>query len=244
MKQPLIQLKNVCKQFGSNIVLSNANLSIYKGEVITIIGKSGGGKSVLLKHIIGLIEPDSGKILFNGQQVSDMNKKDKKSFKKKISYMFQNGALFDYMTILDNIALPLRETTSLRESEIRERVHNMLQLLDLHDINDKYPSQISGGMQKRVAMARALVINPEIVLFDEPTTGLDPIRKNAVHNMIADYQKKFEFTGVLVSHEIPDIFYISQRIAMLSNGTILFEGTPDEIRSSTDPEIRQFIQGF
>ena len=237
----MIQLQKVCKKFGQNIVLHNANLNIYKGEVTTIIGKSGGGKSVLLKHIIGLMEPDSGKILFKGRQVSEMNKKERYMLKKKFSYMFQGSALFDYMTVLDNIALPLRETTPLRESEILDRAHNMLKQLDLHEIDDKYPSQISGGMKKRVAMARALVTDPEIVLFDEPTTGLDPIRKNAVHSMISSYQKKFEFTGVLVSHEIPDIFYISQRVAMLDNGTILFEGTPDEIQRSNKPEIRQFI---
>jgi phospholipid/cholesterol/gamma-HCH transport system ATP-binding protein len=244
MDQPLVQLKNVCKKFGQNVVLRNVNLSIYKGEVTTIIGKSGGGKSVLLKHIIGLMEPDSGQILFNGRQVSEMDKKERHKLKKKFSYMFQGTALFDYMTVLDNIALPLRETTSMRESEILDRVHNMLEQLDLHEIDGKYPSQLSGGMKKRVAMARALITEPEIVLFDEPTTGLDPIRKNAVHSMISSYQKKFEYTGVLVSHEIPDIFYISQRVAMLDNGTILFEGTTDELQRSSEPKIRQFIHGF
>ena len=239
----MIKFENVCKKFGQNVVLRNANLNIYKGEVTTIIGKSGVGKSVLLKHIIGLMEPDSGKILFKGRQVSEMDKKERHKLKKKFSYMFQGTALFDYMTVLDNIALPLRETTSMRESEILDRAHNMLRQLDLHEIDDKYPSQLSGGMKKRVAMARALVTEPEIVLFDEPTTGLDPIRKNAVHSMISGYQKKFEFTGVLVSHEIPDIFYISQRVAMLDNGTILFEGTADEIQRSDEPEIRQFIHG-
>ena len=239
----MIKFENVCKKFGRNIVLHNTNLSIYKGEVTTIIGKSGVGKSVLLKHIIGLMEPDSGEILFNGRRIAEMDKKERRRLKKKFSYMFQGTALFDYMTVLDNIALPLRETTSMRESEILDRAHNMLAQLDLHEIDDKYPSQLSGGMKKRVAMARALVTEPEIVLFDEPTTGLDPIRKNAVHSMISGYQKKFEFTGVLVSHEIPDIFYISQRVAMLDNGTILFEGTADEIQRSAEPEIRQFIHG-
>jgi phospholipid/cholesterol/gamma-HCH transport system ATP-binding protein len=243
MDRPLIKFESVCKKFGRNIVLNNTNLSIYKGEVTTIIGKSGVGKSVLLKHIIGLMEPDSGEILFNGRRIAEMDKKERRRFKKKISYMFQGTALFDYMTVLDNIALPLRETTPMRESEILDRAHKMLQQLDLHEIDDKYPSQLSGGMKKRVAMARALVTEPEIVLFDEPTTGLDPIRKNAVHSMISGYQKKFEFTGVLVSHEIPDIFYISQRVAMLDNGTILFEGTADEIRRSADPVILQFIHG-
>lgn len=243
MEKPLIELIDISKKFGDNIVLKNANLKIYQGEITTIIGKSGVGKSVLLKHIIGLIQPDSGAILFKGQPISTMGKTKKKKLKKRFSYMFQGNALFDFMTVFDNIALPLRETTSLSENEISHRVNEKMDILDLQNINNKYPSQISGGMQKRVSMARALISNPEIVLFDEPTTGLDPIRKNAVHNMISDYQKKFEFTGVLVSHEIPDIFFISQRVAMLSEGRIIFTGTPDEIIMNPDPAIQQFIHG-
>lgn len=244
MKQPLIQFKKIFKTFGANQVLNGVDLRIYKGEITTVIGKSGGGKSVLLKHIIGLIEPDSGMILFEGQPVSKMRKAEKRAMKKKFSYMFQGTALFDSMTVFDNIALPLRERTSLREAEIGIRVGDKMQQLDLQEINDKYPSQISGGMKKRVALARALITNPEIVLFDEPTTGLDPIRKNAVHSMISDYQKKFGFTGVVVSHEIPDVFYISQRVAMLNEGKILFEGTPDDIQRASNPLVRWFIQGM
>ncbi len=244
MKQPLIQFKKIFKAFGANQVLNGVDLRIYKGEITTVIGKSGGGKSVLLKHIIGLIEPDSGMILFEGQPVSKMKKAEKRAMKKKFSYMFQGTALFDSMTVFDNIALPLRERTSLREAEIGTRVRDKMQQLDLQEIDDKYPSQLSGGMKKRVALARALITNPEIVLFDEPTTGLDPIRKNAVHSMISDYQKKFGFTGVVISHEIPDVFYISQRVAMLNEGKILFEGTPDDIQRASNPLVRWFIQGM
>jgi phospholipid/cholesterol/gamma-HCH transport system ATP-binding protein len=244
MNKPLIQLENVFKSFGENRVLRGANLSIYRGEILTIIGKSGGGKSVLLKHIIGLIEPDSGRILFEGRPIAEMKKAEKKALKKKFSYMFQGTALFDSMTVFDNIALPLKETTSLSEAKISKRVLEKMKQLDLHDIDDKYPSQLSGGMKKRVALARALVTEPEIVLFDEPTTGLDPIRKNAVQTMISEYQSKFGFTGVVVSHEIPDIFYISQRIAMLDEGRIIFEGSPREIQQVSDTLVRQFIQGL
>jgi phospholipid/cholesterol/gamma-HCH transport system ATP-binding protein len=244
MELPLIQLIDVHKTFGDNKVLNGANLSIFEGQVATIIGKSGGGKSVLLKHIIGLMEPDSGKILFRGHSLSEMQKAEKKTFKRKFSYVFQGTALFDSITVFENIALPLKEKTSFKKAKIAGRVREKMDQLDLQGIDNKYPSQISGGMKKRVALARALVTDPEIVLFDEPTTGLDPIRKNAVHKMISDYQKQFGFTGVVVSHEIPDIFYISQRVAMLEEGRILFEGSPEEIQQTSNSVVQEFIHGL
>ena len=244
MKKPLIEFENVFKKFGRNQILNGVNLSIYRGEVTTIIGKSGVGKSVLLKHIIGLLKHDSGRILYQGQPLSEMQKSARKVFKNKISYLFQGSALFDSLSVVENIALPLKEKQSLPAAEIKKRIRNTMQKLDLRDIDDKYPSQLSGGMQKRVALARALVTDPEIVLFDEPTTGLDPIRKNAVHSMIADYQKRFGFTGVVVSHEIPDIFYFSQRVAMLEEGRVIIEGTPQEVQQTNDPEVQQFIRGL
>ncbi len=238
---PLIQLNNICKTFGSNQVLKNVNLSIYKGEITTIIGKSGGGKSVLLKHIIGLLSPDSGSILFNGKPLYHRNKAERSKLKQKFSYMFQDSALFDSMSVFDNIALPLKEASRMKPSEIRTRVEKRLDQLDLKGIEEKYPGELSGGMKKRVALARALVTDPEIVLFDEPTTGLDPIRKKAVLQMISDYQKQFGFTGIMVSHEIPDIFTISQRVAMLSDGEIIFEGSSDDLLNDQEPAIRAFI---
>jgi phospholipid/cholesterol/gamma-HCH transport system ATP-binding protein len=244
MNEPLIQFENVSKRFGEQVILQNANLSIFKGEVTTIIGKSGVGKSVLLKHIIGLIEPDSGQVLFDGTPLSKMAKNERRVLKRKFSYMFQNTALFDSMTVFENIALPLKETTRLPDIDIRQMVNDMMERVDLEDIEEKYPSQLSGGMKKRVALARALITDPQTVLFDEPTTGLDPIRKNAVHSMISDYQRKFGFTGIVVSHEIPDVFYISQRIAMLGGGEIVFQGTPEEIQDVADPEVRSFVHGL
>jgi phospholipid/cholesterol/gamma-HCH transport system ATP-binding protein len=244
MKTPLIQLNDIYKTFGANRVLDGITLSIYQGEITTIIGKSGGGKSVLLKHIIGLLEPDAGHILFNGHPLSEMKRPERKILKRKFSYMFQGNALFDSLTVYENVALPLKETAVLPEKEIRRRAAEKMAHLDILGNEDKYPSQLSGGMRKRVALARALMTDPEIILFDEPTTGLDPIRKNAVLSMISDYQKKFGFTGVVVSHEIPDIFYISQRIAMLNDGRILFEGSPEEIQRSPVTEIRNFIYGY
>jgi len=242
MKQPVIQLENVSKRLGGLQVLDGTNLDIHKGEITTVIGKSGVGKTVLLKHIIGLMEPDSGEVLFEGRPISAMKKNEKRALKRKVSYMFQGDALFDFMTVYDNIALPLKERTALKDREIRKRVQTRMQQLDIEQTDEKYPSQLSGGMKKRVALARALVTDPEIVLFDEPTTGLDPIRKSAVHHLISEFQKKFEFTGVVVSHEIPDIFYISQRIAVLNNGRIHFAGNPEEIQQSNDPMIQEFIR--
>lgn len=241
--EPLIQFRRVYKRFGDNTVLNGVDLSIYRGQVTTIIGKSGIGKSVLLKHIIGLLEPDAGDILFQGQALNRMSASQRKAVKLKFSYMFQGTALFDSMTVYDNVALPLKERGRLPHREIADRVRERLTQLDLVGIEEKYPSQLSGGMKKRVAMARALVTNPEIVLFDEPTTGLDPIRKNAAHAMIAEYQGAFGFTGVMVSHEIPDVFEISQRIALLDNGRIIFEGSPQEIQHNDEPAIQAFIRG-
>jgi len=244
MTNPLIQFDKVSKSFGTNHVLHDVAFSVKHGEIAAIIGKSGTGKSVLLKHIIGLIHPDSGSVLFNGKDTSVMTRAERRAFKNSMSYMFQGNALFDSMTIFDNIALPLMENTSLSRKKISEKVREKTDQLDLYDIDNKYPSQISGGMKKRVALARALITDPKIVLFDEPTTGLDPIRKHAVHQMICDYQREFGFTGIMVSHEIPDIFHITQRIIMLDEGMVIFEGSPDDIRQATNPAIVEFIKGL
>ena len=243
MTIPLIQFQNISKKFGKQVILDNVNLSINKGEITSIIGKSGVGKTILLKHIIGLVEPDSGTILYQGMPLFKMDRKKKISIKRKFSYMFQGTALFDSMSVFENIALPLKEKNSLSETKIHNRVMSKIEQLDLQEIDQKYPSQLSGGMKKRVALARALITEPEIILFDEPTTGLDPIRKNAVHSMIADYQRKFDFTGIIVSHEIPDIFYLSQRLVMLHEGKILFNGSPNDLRNNNDPIVKEFTSG-
>jgi phospholipid/cholesterol/gamma-HCH transport system ATP-binding protein len=244
MAIPLIELKNVKKTFGSNQVLADVNLTIPDGKITTIIGKSGMGKSVLLKHIIGLLSPDEGSILYQGHPLSSMKRAERKSLKMKFSYMFQGTALFDSMTVFENVALPLKERRLFSKTTIIKKVREKLSQLDLNGVNNRYPAQISGGMKKRVALARALVTDPEIVLFDEPTTGLDPIRKNAAHSMILDYQKRFGFTGIVVSHEIPDIFFISDHMAMLDEGRIIFEGNSEEIQQSANPIIQQFIHGL
>lgn len=240
MKTPLIEFRNVTKCFGENTVLNKANLKIYENEVTTIIGKSGTGKSVLLKHIIGLLTPDGGNIFFRDEPINEMSRKEWDRYRMQISYMFQNNALFDSMTVFENIALPLNQTTSLKKNEIEKRVMSRTEQMELTDVVNKYPSELSGGMQKRVALARALITDPAIVLFDEPTTGQDPVRKNIILSMIARYRKQFGFTAVLISHDIPDIFYISDRILILWEGKLDFQGTFEELAKIDHPMMREF----
>lgn len=247
MEQPLIEFREVTKRFGPRTVLDRVNLQIYEGQVTTIIGLSGAGKSVLIKHIIGLLKPDEGHILFRGKPLSDMDRDELNECRAGMSYMFQDNALFDSMTVYDNVALPLRETTNLSRAEIDRRVMDRIEQTELLDAVHKYPSEISGGMQKRVALARALVTDPRIVLFDEPTSGQDPIRKNAILGMIAEYQRRFGFTAILVSHEIPDVYFISNRILALYRQKIVFQGTPEELEQFEHPfkdEVIQSLEGL
>ncbi len=244
MDTPLIEFRDVVKGFGDRTILNGVDLKIYKGQITTLIGKSGTGKSVLLKHIIGLLSPDSGSILFDGKPVENMTKKELDNYKSRISYMFQSNALFDSMTVFENISLPLQQTTRMRKKEITTRVMNRINQMELQDVVHRYPSELSGGMQKRVALARALVTDPEIVLFDEPTTGQDPIRRNSILTMIARYKKKFGFTAILISHDIPDMFFISDRILLLWEGKIAFQGTYEESIAFEHPMIDEFLHSL
>ncbi|NMC96545.1 MAG: ATP-binding cassette domain-containing protein [Deltaproteobacteria bacterium] len=247
MNTPLIEFKNITKRFGEQTVLDQVNLQIYEGEVTTIIGLSGSGKSVLLKHIIGLLKPDEGTILFRGEPINDMKKTELAEAMSKISYMFQSNALFGSMTVYENIALPLLENTAMKKNEIHDRVMARIEQTELTEAAQKYPSELSGGMQKRAALARALITDPQVVLFDEPTTGQDPVRKNAILSMIAQYQKKFNFTAVMVSHEIPDVYFISNRILALYDKSIVFQGTPEELSNFDHPfndEVIRSLEGL
>lgn len=239
----MIQLTNLHKTFGSQKVLNGLNLTIPDGQITAIIGPSGEGKSVLLRHIIGLMQPDSGQITVDGENIIGIRRSEMNRIREKFGMLFQNAALFDSMNVYENVAFPLKEKTTLSKAEIRTRVLAALEDVGLKNVEQKFTDELSGGMKKRVGLARALLLNPEIILFDEPTTGLDPIIKRAIHQLIKETHDKFGFTAVIVSHEIPDIFDIAQNVAMLFRGEILQFGTSDEIKNSTHPVVKQFISG-
>lgn len=239
----MIKLRNVHKSFGSQKVLDGLSLDIPEGKITAIIGPSGEGKSVLLKHLIGLLQPDSGEVEVDGESIIGLRRSQLNRIREKFGMLFQNVALFDSMTCFENVAFPLQEKTKLSKGEIRSQVLSALEAVGLKNIENKFPDELSGGMKKRVGLARAVVLNPKIILFDEPTTGLDPIIKRAIHQLIKDTHVKFGFTAVIVSHEIPDIFDVAQNVAMLYKGKILQHGTPSDIKSSDHPAVRQFISG-
>jgi phospholipid/cholesterol/gamma-HCH transport system ATP-binding protein len=244
MGEPLIEFRNVTKLFGDRTILNRVNLEVHDGQVTTIIGKSGTGKSVLLKHMIGLLSPTEGNILFRGKLVDKMSRKELDELRSQFSYCFQNNALFDSLTVFENIALPLQQTTRMSKREIDGKVMERIDQLELSEVPHKYPSELSGGMQKRVALARALITDPKIVLFDEPTTGQDPIRKNAIFSMIVHNQKRFGFTTIMISHDIPDVFFISDRILVLYDGQIIFQGPYDEIDKLQHPMVDEFVKSL
>jgi phospholipid/cholesterol/gamma-HCH transport system ATP-binding protein len=239
----VIRVDRLHKRFGSQPVLRGVDLEIATGEIMVVIGRSGGGKSVLLKHLVGLLRPDAGTVTVDGTEITRLRGGELDRVRERYGVVFQGGALFDSMSVADNVAFPLREKTRLRPAEIRGRVEEKLEQVGLAGMGHKNPAEISGGMRKRVAIARALVTEPEIVFFDEPTTGLDPILVNTIHHLIVELHRKFRFTAVMVSHEIPEIFEIADRVAMLHDGTIVEVGPPDAVRASTNPIVLQFIRG-
>jgi phospholipid/cholesterol/gamma-HCH transport system ATP-binding protein len=239
----MIRLSNVYKSFGAQRVLNGLNLEIPPGQITAIIGPSGEGKSVLLRHMIGLLKPDKGEIEVDGESIVDLGRSQLNPIREKFGVLFQNAALFDSMSVFDNVAFPLREKTSLSRGDIAQRVHSALEIVGLKGVHGKFPDELSGGMRKRVGLARALLLNPKIILFDEPTTGLDPIIRRAIHQLISDSHAQFRFTAVIVSHEIPEIFDVAHHVAMLYQGKILQFGTSAQIRNSANPAVKQFING-
>lgn len=239
----MIELINIHKSFGAQTVLNGLNLQVPAGKITAIIGPSGEGKSVLLKHMIGLLNPDQGDVRVDGTSIVGLRRSQLNLVREKFAMVFQNAALFDSMTVYENIAFPLEEKTSLNRTEINVQVETALQEVGLKNINHKYPDELSGGMKKRVGIARALLLKPEIILFDEPTTGLDPVIRRAIHQLIKQTQEKFGFTAVIVSHDIPDIFEVAHHVAMLYQGEILQFGTSEEIQGSQHPVVKQFISG-
>jgi phospholipid/cholesterol/gamma-HCH transport system ATP-binding protein len=239
----MIRLVDIHKSFGKQKVLDGLNLDIEEGKTTVIIGRSGGGKSVLLKHIIGLLKPDSGEVLIDGTDLTKLDDKDLNEIRKRFGMLFQEGALFDSMNVGDNVAFPLREQTKMKEAEIHQVIVDLLRAVGLANVEHKMPSELSGGMRKRVGLARALALRPQIVLFDEPTTGLDPIMIEAINRLIIDTQKNFNLTCIVISHDLDSIFKIGHRIAMLHQGTIIEYGTPEEVRASKNPAVVQFLAG-
>jgi phospholipid/cholesterol/gamma-HCH transport system ATP-binding protein len=231
------------KKFGSQEVLKGVNLEVAKGKVTTIVGTSGCGKTVLLKHLNALLLPDRGSVWIDGTDITQLGQKDLYEMRGRFGVLFQGAALLDSMTVFDNVAFPLREKTKLGEGEIRKKVEERLDQVGLERMGYKYPAELSGGMRKRAGLARALVLDPEIVLFDEPTTGLDPVLATGIHQLISRTQKTFGFTAVVVSHTIPQVFEISDYVAILAGGVIEEMKPTPEFKASQNPVVQQFIRG-
>ncbi len=240
----MIEIINVYKSFGNRPVLDGVSLTIRDGETMVIIGRSGVGKSVLLKHIVGLIYPDQGQVIVDGQEVSNLHGKDLISFRLKIGMLFQGAALFDSMTVGENVAFTLYEHTHMSDQEIKVRVEECLGLVGLSEIERMKPSELSGGMKKRVGLARALAIKPRVILYDEPTTGVDPLMAGTINRLIVQLHDKLKVTGIAVTHDMTSAYKIADRIAMLHEGKIIEVGTTQEIKNTSNPIVRQFILGI
>ena len=241
MAEQLIGINNVYKAFDEKEVHNGVNLSIERGENITVLGGSGSGKSVLLKEITGLLKPDRGDVIIEGENIVPMNEGELVNVRKKIGMLFQGAALFDSLTVEENIAYPLRENANFPEDEIKDIVARNLELVGLPNIEDKMPSDLSGGMKKRVGLARAMAMNPQILLYDEPTTGLDPPNITRINHLIRMMQEQFGITGVIITHDVQSAFEISDRIAFLYHGKIVFTGTVDEAKNTDVKILSDFI---
>ena len=239
----MIEVRQLNKSFGAQAVLENINFRIEAGESVAIIGRSGSGKSVLLKHLIGLLQPDSGEVLIDGENIVRMNERQLLGVRRKFGMVFQGAALFDSMTVADNVAFGLRRHEHLTETEIARRVAQTLEVVDLQGTEDKNPAELSGGMRKRVGLARAIIYEPQIVLYDEPTTGLDPIVSDSIDQLILRVRDRLKVTTVVVTHDMRTARRVGQRVLMLHNKKIYANGTPDQIFDSLDPVVRQFVDG-
>ena len=238
-----IVLRDVHRAFGRNQVLRGLDLEVLDGETLSIIGFSGAGKSVILKHMVGLIQPDSGDVVVDGQNVSELDVRELNALRRDIGYVFQFAALFDSMSIADNVAMGLRRIPGMYDEEIVSRVRESLALVELEEIEDRYPSELSGGMVKRAGLARAIATRPKYLLYDEPTTGLDPVTVTVIDRLIVRMKEELGVTGIVVTHDIESAYRISDRIAMLYDGRIRTCGTVDEIKESDDLLLRSFIEG-
>ena len=239
-----IEIINLFKKFNRHAVLQGVNLTIRDGETMVIIGRSGCGKSVLLKHIIGLVRPDEGQVIVDGQEISRMNGSDLNQLRLRFGMLFQGAALFDSLTVGENVAFPLREHTAMTDDQIQKRVKECLGLVGLAGIEHLKPAELSGGMRKRVGLARALAMQARVILYDEPTTGVDPIMADTINRLIVELHDRFKVTGIVVTHDMTSAYKVGDRIAMLHEGKIAQVGTVDEIRSTNLPVVKQFILGM
>lgn len=242
-KTPLISLRNIRKSFGDLEVLRGLSLDVYRGESVVIVGASGTGKSVTVKHIIGLLQPDSGEVLIDGTDISRLGPHQLNKIRRRFGMSFQEGALFDSMSVFENIAFPLRRHTTMNESEIAQRVRECLDLVHLEAVEDLRPSELSGGMRRRVGFARAISLEPEVLLFDEPTTGLDPVISDVIAELIREMDEQLEATAVTITHDMKVAFKIADRVAMIHKGEIIEQGTPEEFQQSDNPMVQQFVEG-
>jgi len=241
MTEPMIEVRDLWKSFNGNQVLKGVNLQMEHGTTTVILGGSGSGKTVLMKHIMGLFKPDHGQVIVDGQDVTQMDRRELSRFRTRMGMVFQSSALFDSLTVFENVAFALREHTKLSEEEIADRVKEKLSVVELYGVEQKYPAELSGGMRKRVALARAIIREPKIVLYDEPTTGLDPLTTESVDEMIIGARQKLGVTSVVISHDIGSTFHIADHVAMLHDGRIVEEGPPDKVRHSQEPHTRHFL---
>ncbi len=239
----MLEVRGLVKIIGTQEILRGVDLSVAAGETLVVIGRSGGGKSVMLKHLIGLMRPTAGEILVEGENIANLSERRLGAVRRKVGILFQNGALFDSMTVADNVAFPLREAGVRDPGELSKQVGEALAVVELGGHGHKMPDSISGGMRKRVALARAIVTRPRCILYDEPTAGLDPVVSDSIDRLIQRLQKRFGVTSIVVTHDMKSAFQIADRIAYLKGGRICFVGTPDELRASPDPDVQDFIAG-
>lgn len=238
-----IQLLDVRKAFGEKVVLRGVSLEVREGETVAIIGGSGSGKSVLLKTIVGLLSPDAGRVLVDGQDVAELRRPELYELRRRVGYVFQFAALFDSMTIAENVAMGLKRVPGMSAGEIAERVEESLRLVDLEGYGERYPAELSGGQRKRAGLARAIATRPKYVLYDEPTTGLDPVTTALIDRLILRLREELSVTSIVITHNLESAYRVGDRIAMLHDGVIRFEGSPDDVRRTDDPVVRAFVEG-
>jgi phospholipid/cholesterol/gamma-HCH transport system ATP-binding protein len=239
----MIAVRGLIKNIGAQKILRGVDLEVRRGETLAIIGRSGGGKSVLLKHLIGLMRPDAGEISIEGQSITEMSERQLASIRQKVGILFQGSALFDSMTVAENISFPLREAGERDPKVLRKRVHEMLEIMEMQGQEEKMPVNLSGGMKKRVGLARSIVRRPSCILYDEPTSGLDPIVSDSINKLIRRLQNRFGVTSIVVTHDMKNAFDVADHIAYLHEGRIYFHGTPDELKQSSDQLIQDFLIG-